>query len=80
MAMLDFGAVKRITSFLTTVVLIFSLIAGLLDRELPDENINSPLVTDARFYVSTAGSDANDGTIDAPFATIEKARNAVYAL
>lgn len=80
MAMLDFGAVKRITSFLTTVVLIFSLIAGLPDRQLPDENINSPLVTDARFYVSTAGSDANDGTIDAPFATIEKARNAVYAL
>ena len=30
------------------------------------------LVTDADFYVAVDGSDDNDGSFDAPFATIEK--------
>lgn len=38
------------------------------------------VITDnADFYVSVDGSDENDGSINAPFATIEKARNAVRA-
>ena len=32
------------------------------------------------FYVSTDGSDKNPGTKAKPFATIEKARDAVHAL
>ncbi|MBR7034103.1 MAG: S-layer homology domain-containing protein [Clostridia bacterium] len=36
-----------------------------------------PLVDDADFYVSTTGSDENDGSFDHPFATFEKAVEAV---
>ena len=36
-----------------------------------------PLVTDADFYVSTAGNDSNDGSFDKPFETFERARDAV---
>ena len=32
------------------------------------------IVDDADFYVSVNGSDTNDGSLDAPFATIEKAK------
>jgi len=78
--MLDLSALKKITSVITTFALIFSMIAGLVNREFPIGDVDRTLVTDARFYVSTTGSDANDGTFEAPFATIEKARNAVYAL
>ncbi|MBR3416387.1 MAG: S-layer homology domain-containing protein [Clostridia bacterium] len=39
-----------------------------------------PLVTDADFYVSTTGSDENDGSFDRPFRTWERARDAVRAL
>ena len=35
------------------------------------------IVNDADYYVSPDGSDSNDGSIDAPFATIERARDAV---
>ncbi|MBR3416558.1 MAG: S-layer homology domain-containing protein [Clostridia bacterium] len=38
------------------------------------------LVTDADFYVSTTGSDENDGDFDHPFASFEKAVEAVRAL
>lgn len=38
------------------------------------------LVEDADFYVSEAGSDENDGSFEKPFATLEKARDAVRAL
>ena len=38
------------------------------------------LVKDADFYVSTTGSDTNDGSFSAPFATIEKAQAAVRAM
>jgi hypothetical protein len=33
-----------------------------------------------KLYISTDGSDANDGTIDAPFATLEKARETIRNL
>ena len=39
-----------------------------------------PLVTDADFYVSPAGSDENDGSFARPFRTWEKARDAVRSL
>ncbi|MBR3416435.1 MAG: S-layer homology domain-containing protein [Clostridia bacterium] len=39
-----------------------------------------PLVTDADIYVSTTGSDDNDGSFDRPFRTWERARDAVRAL
>jgi len=37
------------------------------------------LVTDADFYVSPNGNDSNPGTLEKPFATFEKAKNAVRA-
>ncbi len=37
-------------------------------------------VEKADFYVSPDGNDANDGSLEKPFATIEKARDAVRAL
>lgn len=40
----------------------------------------SALVTDATFYVSPAGNDTYDGSFTAPFATLEKARDAVRTL
>lgn len=42
--------------------------------------IDSDLVQDADFYVSTKGSDDNDGSFASPFATIEKARNYIRTL
>ncbi|MBP9988854.1 MAG: right-handed parallel beta-helix repeat-containing protein [Ruminococcus sp.] len=39
-----------------------------------------PLVENADFYVSVDGSDENDGSFSAPFATIEKARDEVRKL
>ncbi|MBR3416673.1 MAG: S-layer homology domain-containing protein [Clostridia bacterium] len=39
-----------------------------------------PLVTDADFYVSTDGSDDNDGSFAHPFRTWERARDAVRTL
>ena len=39
-----------------------------------------PLVTDADFYVGTAGSDENDGSFDHPFRTFGKAVDAVKEL
>ena len=39
-----------------------------------------PLVEDADFYVSTTGSDSNDGSFEHPFASFERARDAVRAL
>ena len=39
-----------------------------------------PLVTDADFYVSTDGSDENDGSFARPFRTWERARDAVRTL
>ena len=39
-----------------------------------------PLVTDADFYVSTTGSDENDGSFEHPFATWNKAAEAVREL
>lgn len=35
---------------------------------------------DTAFYVSTAGSDKNDGSLNAPFASLEKARDAIRQL
>ena len=39
-----------------------------------------PLVTDADFYVSADGSDENDGSFERPFATFERAVEAVRSL
>ena len=39
-----------------------------------------PLVTDADFYVAVDGDDTNPGTLDRPFATFERARDAVREL
>ena len=41
--------------------------------------INVICVSTQTFYVSTIGNDKNPGTIDKPFATLEKARDAVRA-
>ena len=38
------------------------------------------LIMNADFYVSTKGNDSNIGSFDSPFATIEKARDAVRSL
>ena len=39
-----------------------------------------PLVTDADFYVAVDGDDSNPGSLDKPFATFEKAVEAVREL
>ena len=39
-----------------------------------------PLVNDADFYVAVDGSDSNPGTLEKPFASFEKARDAVREL
>ena len=39
-----------------------------------------PLVDDADFYVAVDGDDKNPGTLEKPFATFEKARDAVREL
>ncbi|MBR5427579.1 MAG: right-handed parallel beta-helix repeat-containing protein [Clostridia bacterium] len=38
------------------------------------------LISDADFYVSPDGDDASDGSFEQPFATVEKARDAVRSL
>lgn len=43
----------------------------------PEENV---LIENADFYVATDGNDNNDGSSGAPFATLERARDAVRSL
>lgn len=43
-------------------------------------NSKATAATAVEFYVSATGSDANVGTIDSPFATLEKARDAIRQL
>ena len=38
---------------------------------------NTPGILPGDFYVAPNGSDENDGSIDAPFATLERAAQAV---
>lgn len=55
-------------------------------REAAPVNLNTyekrayEKVSDADFYVSAKGSDENDGSFEAPFATVEKARDEVRKL
>ena len=51
------------------IAIIFSLLSAIQIRFKAD--------TDVVFYVSTDGSDRNDGSSDAPFATLEAARDAI---
>lgn len=65
--------------------LLAALLAGLLVLTIPVPPFRatvsaeevSPGIT---FYVSVNGSDSNDGTLNAPFLTLEKARDAIRAL
>ncbi len=43
-------------------------------------NNQTDVSSNASFYVATNGSDSNDGSINAPFATIAAAKNAVRAM
>jgi len=56
--------------------------AGKAIKELPTVGIELPDPSEyaAVFYVAPVGDDANPGTVDAPFATLEAARDAVRAL
>lgn len=51
------------------IAIVFSLLSAIQIRFKAD--------TDVVFYVSTDGSDRNDGSSDAPFATLEAARDAI---
>lgn len=45
-----------------------------------EANIRDKLAATRNFYVSTSGNDANDGTVGAPWATLQKAADVVGAL
>ncbi len=65
---------RVINSALSNIVVATPNIKGV--GKLPEyESVKS-----ADFYVSPNGDDANDGSLEKPFATIEKARDAVRAL
>lgn len=49
---------------------------ALPDGATPDAEVQPPF-DDADYYVATDGDDTNPGTVEAPFATLERARQAV---
>ncbi|MFJ7934813.1 FIMAH domain-containing protein [Sporosarcina sp. NPDC096371] len=65
---------KKITQLFLLFTLIMSPFYGVI------QNVSASTLTDKiyeQFFVSTTGSDDNDGTYEHPFLTIEKAREAV---
>ncbi|PER50498.1 DUF5123 domain-containing protein [Bacillus thuringiensis] len=57
---------------------IFILSFSMLNFTLPTSTFaqsNSNVISGANYYVSSTGSDLNPGTLDQPFATIQKAAN-----
>ena len=66
---------KKIVSWIMTLTLICAAIP-LLNRSVAEAE-EAPGKT---YYVSLTGSDSNSGTIDAPFATLEKARDTIRGL
>ncbi len=59
---------KKVLSFLLTVTLLTSLFCGMA--------VTAGAETVKQFYVATDGNDANEGSISAPFETLEAARDA----
>ncbi|ACT02807.1 Ig-like domain-containing protein [Paenibacillus sp. JDR-2] len=53
---------------------------GVLAAESPDSSAGSGENAGAVFFVSPNGSDSNSGTLESPFLTLEKARDAVRQL
>ncbi|WP_127490598.1 Ig-like domain-containing protein [Paenibacillus glycanilyticus] len=53
---------------------------GVLAAESPDSSTGSGENAGAVFFVSPNGSDSNSGTLESPFLTLEKARDAVRQL
>ncbi|MEI6580524.1 MAG: hypothetical protein WCN92_13815, partial [Eubacteriales bacterium] len=76
--MFNSAFIKKITAVITSIVMMISSALGLVKPVTPPTT--PVLVQDAWFYVSPNGSDSNDGSLASPFATIEKARNAVLIL
>mgnify|MGYP001286651059 CR=1 FL=1 len=72
---IDFSPVKKAAAVLAAAVILVSLSFGAVPCRAGGE-----LVQDAQFYVSPNGSDNNSGSFGSPFATIQKARNAVAIL
>ncbi len=72
---------KNTICFLTlaglAVVLASSLHAVAAELPIPKRTGTSESVASATFYVATSGNDTNPGTVEKPFATLERARAAV---
>ncbi|MDF2573068.1 MAG: right-handed parallel beta-helix repeat-containing protein [Sporomusa sp.] len=68
----------RLRKFLY-IFLCFTLIFSSLFGSIQNVNANSTSIENmyAQFFVSTTGSDSNDGTYENPFLTIERAQQAV---
>ena len=58
--------------------MIFNTAPAPVNLSVPEER--TVVMKDGDYYVSTAGSDANDGSFDRPFATIERARDEIRQL
>ena len=71
--MIKQNAPKRQVSFILSLLIILCSIFTILP-------IDVFAATQAAYYVSPTGSDSNPGTIDAPFQTIVKARDAVRTI
>lgn len=67
---------KRMRS-IATVALAMTMIAGSLARIAPVNQVQAAGGIQQQFYVSVNGDDANDGSAGKPFATVERARQAV---
>lgn len=76
--MFDLTLFKKFTAIVTAMVMLISSVIGLINK--PEPPAAPLLIQDAAYYVSPTGSDSNAGSLSAPFATIEKARNAVFEL
>lgn len=61
-------------SLYVIIMLLFNIVCGF------GMNIKADESQEKVFYVSTQGKDTNDGSINAPFATLEKARDAIRQL
>lgn len=72
--------IKNICKRIRKVLLFCGLIIAIGLASLPDSVIFAETQQSLMFFVAADGKDSNDGSIDSPFATIEKARDAIRAL
>ena len=70
---------KKLRS-ITSTILVFALVCGMLSGMGCISKAYAQEGPGKAFYVATNGADTNDGTFNAPFASLEKARDAIREL